>query len=435
MRTAADVILAFVAIYPIVTAAIWIAGGFVFSVTRERNAPPLPSTEDLPRVSVLIPAYNEEADIAAAVRAALAVDYPDFEVLVLDDGSTDATAERARRAAGSDSRLTVIGEAQNRGKAATLNLGALAATGVYLVFQDADATIHPLALRALVATLEANPRAAAVAGDPRVTNRGSLLAELQTLEFAAIIGLIRRTEAVGARVGVVAGVIGIFRREAFRAVGGFDRRMATEDIELTYRLLLAGWYTTYEPRALVGMRVPTNLRALWRQRRRWARGQGEVLHVHGPTLARWRNRHLWSIFAEPLISLVWIILFALIFVTTAIRMSLGDVPPILTYLPEWGVAVGAITTIQFLSALLIEWRYDREAPAALLLGPLYPACYWLLNALAALTSELPAVCAGPRDVPVHWDTRRVSSEDGDGGDVGTRARSGQAAAHRPVERV
>ena len=429
MRTAADVVLAFVAIYPIVTAAIWIAGGFVFSVTRERNAPPLPSTEDLPRVSILIPAYNEEADIAAAVRAALAVDYPDFEVIVLDDGSTDATAERARRAAGSDSRLTVIEEAQNRGKAATLNLGALAATGVYLVFQDADATIHPLALRALVATLEANPGVAAVAGDPRVTNRGSLLAELQTLEFAAIIGLIRRTEAVGARVGVVAGVIGIFRREAFRAVGGFDRRMATEDIELTYRFLLAGWYTTYEPRALVGMRVPTNLRALWRQRRRWARGQGEVLHVHGPTLARWRNRHLWSVFAEPLVSLAWVILFTLIGVTTVIRMSLGDVPPILTYLPEWGVAVGAITTVQFLSALLIERRYDRDAPTALLLGPLYPACYWLVNALAALTSELPAVCFGPRDSPVHWDTGRISLQDDDHADDQGGLRREHETAH------
>jgi poly-beta-1,6-N-acetyl-D-glucosamine synthase len=435
MRTAADVILAFVALYPIVTAAIWIAGGLVFSVAQERRAPALPSTEGLPRVSILIPAYNEEADIAAAVRAALAVDYPDFEVIVLDDGSTDATAERARLAGGGDDRLSVIAEGQNRGKAATLNLGALAATGAYLVMQDADATLHPLALRALVASLEPNPRVAAVAGDPRVTNRGSLLAELQTLEFAAIIGLIRRTEAVGARVGVVAGVIGIFRREAFRAVGGFDRRMATEDIELTYRLLLAGWYTAYEPRALVGMRVPTSLRALWRQRRRWARGQGEVLHVHGPTLARWRNRHLWSVFAEPLVSLAWVVLFALIAVTTITRMALGDVPPILTYLPEWGVAVGAITTIQFCSALLIERRYDRDAPTALLLGPLYPACYWLVNALAALTSELPAICFGPRETPVHWDTGRISAPDLDPADgQGVPGREHEAA-RLPHERA
>ena len=71
MRSAADVILAFVALYPIFTAAIWIAGGLVFSVAQERRAPALPSTEGLPRVSILIPAYNEEADIAAAVRAAL----------------------------------------------------------------------------------------------------------------------------------------------------------------------------------------------------------------------------------------------------------------------------------------------------------------------------------------------------------------------------
>ena len=64
------------------------------------------------------------------------------------------------------------------------------------------------------------------------------------------------------------------------AVGGYDGRMATEDIDLTWRLLIAGWQTAYEPRAVVGMQVPSSLPALWAQRKRWARGQGEVLHAH-----------------------------------------------------------------------------------------------------------------------------------------------------------
>ena len=99
---------------------------------------------------------------------------------------------------------------------------------------------------------------AAVAGSPHVTNRGRLLLAMQVLEVAAIIGLIRRTQSLTGRVGVVAGVLGLFRKDRVLAVGGYDPRMATEDIELTWRLLLAGWETVYEPRALVGHAGPVD---------------------------------------------------------------------------------------------------------------------------------------------------------------------------------
>ena len=131
-----------------------------------------------------------------------------------------------------------------------------------------------LALKLLVSRLLRSERVAAVAGAPHVTNRRNLLCAMQVIEASAIIGLIRRTQAVAGRVGVVAGVLGLFRRDVVVEAGGYRAEMATEDIELTYRLLLAGWHTTFEPDALVGMQVPSNLRALWAQRRRWARGQG-----------------------------------------------------------------------------------------------------------------------------------------------------------------
>jgi poly-beta-1,6-N-acetyl-D-glucosamine synthase len=238
-----------------------------------------------------------------------------------------------------------------------------------------------------------------------------VLAALQTLEFSAVIGLIRRTNALTASVGVVAGIIGMFRREAFVAVGGYDGRMATEDIELTYRLLLAGWETTYEPRGLVGMQVPTSLRALWHQRRRWARGQGEVLHTQGRTLARWRHHHLWPILLESMLSLAWIALFAVVLAITIVRVAVGDASAVFFLFPAWGVAVGTITTIQFLTALWIERRYDRTAWFALLATPLYPAAYWMLNATCALTSQIPAALRGPRARRVQWDTQRERPED------------------------
>jgi biofilm PGA synthesis N-glycosyltransferase PgaC len=406
VRLLADILIAFVALYPIVSAAGWIAGGVLFSLLRERGDQPELAPGEGPAVSILIPAFNEALDIGDAVRAALRVDYHDFEVLVLDDGSTDDTAARAADAGAGDPRLRVLRDPQNRGKAERLNSGVREARGEYLLVQDADAEVHPLAVRVLAARLESSPRVAAVAGDARVTNRGTLLAALQTLEFSAVIGLIRRTQALTASVGVVAGIVGLFRREAFLEVGGYDGRMATEDIELTYRLLLAGWETSYEPRALVGMRVPTSLRALWRQRRRWSRGQGEVLRVHTREFARWSRRHLWPVFVEGLFSLTWLTLAATIILISVLRAALDDSSAVFFLLPAWGVAVAVITTIQFLVALAIERRYDRTASLALLVGPLYPAAYWLVNAVAALTSELPALIAGPRSRRVRWDTQR-----------------------------
>src|SRR4051794_71232 len=133
---------------------------------------------------------------------------------------------------------------------------------------------------------------------------------MQVLEAAAIIGLIRRTQSLMGRVGTVAGVLGIFRRDRVLAVGGYHGEMATEDIDLTWRLLLAGWHTAYEPRALVGMEGPSTLPALWAQRKRWARGQGEVLHRHLRETSQWRNRHLWALSLESLASLSWIVLVA-----------------------------------------------------------------------------------------------------------------------------
>ena len=200
----------------------------------------------------------------------------------------------------------MIRDPVNRGKADRLNVGFRRARHELVLVCDADTHLHPLAVKLLVSRLLRSPLIAAVAGSPHVTNRGSLLANLQALEAASIIGLIRRTWALGGRVGVVAGVLGLFRREAVLSVGGYDGRMSTEDIDLSWRLLLAGWHTTFEPRALIGMEVPSTLRTLWSQRCRWARGQGEALSSHGRTVAHWRNRRMWPIALEASITLVWV---------------------------------------------------------------------------------------------------------------------------------
>lgn len=405
MRTALEILLLFVALYPVVSAAVWVAGGVLFKLLDEHDADEIPAG-GWPGVTVLIPAYNEAAVIATSTRAALASDYPALEVLVLDDGSSDDTARVAAEAMAGDARGEVVRDPHNRGKAERLNRGFARARHDIVVVTDADAHLHPHAVRHLVARLERSPMVAAVAGGPYVTNRASLIGALQVLEAAAIIGLIRRTQSLTGRVSVVAGVCGAFRRDAVLAVGGYDDRMATEDIDLTWRLLLAGWHTAYAPRAIVGMEVPVTIGALWAQRKRWARGQGEVLHAYATTAARWRHRGMWPLGLESLLSLLWCVGLAASFVLSVLNVVFGRDLGFFAFGLGWGVAIAVVATLQVLVAIWLRFHYDRLGPRALLIGAIYPLAFWLASAAAALRCELPAVFTGPRTQRVVWDIPR-----------------------------
>jgi poly-beta-1,6-N-acetyl-D-glucosamine synthase len=411
LEQVAVALLWFVALYPSVTGAIWIAGGLVFRLFDERTEiDHAPSQGWLP-VTVLIPAYNEEQVIGTCVKSALGVDYPEVEVLVLDDGSTDATVSVAKQAGDDDPRLEVVHDPVNRGKAARLNLGFQRARHELVIVCDADTHMHPLALKLLVARmLRSHQLTAAVAAGPHVTNRTNFLCAMQLLEAASIIGLTRRSQAVRGRVGAVAGVLGLFRREAVLAVGGYREKMATEDIDLTWRLLIAGWHTSYEPAALIGMQVPAHLSALWAQRRRWARGQGEVLHEHLGAVLRWRQRGMWLIAFESLASLLWVVAWALAVLVAAIDLFVPSWDSIFGFAIAWAVAIATISTVQVAFALAIDSRYDRRALRVILLGPLYPLFFWAISALAALRSELAALVRGPTERRVSWDIPRDSAD-------------------------
>ena len=405
MWTVAELLLAFVALYPVVTAALWIAGGLLFRLLDEGDAIEEPEV-GWPGVTVLIPAFNEERVIGTSVAAAIASDYPELEVLVLDDGSTDGTEAAALAAIAGDPRCRVIHEPVNRGKADRLNVGFEEARHELVAVTDADAHLHPQALRLLVARMCRSPLLAAVAGAPHVTNRGRFLLAMQTLEAASIIGLIRRTQSLTGRVGVVAGVLGLFRRDRVLAVGGYEPRMATEDIDLTWKLLLNGWQTAYEPRALVGMQVPASVRTLWAQRKRWARGQGEVLHVHLREVVRWHHHRMWLLSFEALASLVWVVVLAAALLVTALAIVRGESGSLFGFALAWGIAIAFVALVQMVVALGLERSYDRTIIRPLLLGAVYPVGYWVLSATAAIHSETMALVRGPRDRRVIWNVSR-----------------------------
>jgi biofilm PGA synthesis N-glycosyltransferase PgaC len=229
---------------------------------------------------------------------------------------------------------------------------------------------------------------------------------MQILEAASIIGLMRRTQSLTGRVGVVAGVLGLFRRDRVLAVGGFDPRMATEDIDLTWKLLLDGWQTAYEPRALVGMQVPASIRTLWAQRKRWARGQGEVLHVHLAEVSRWRNHRMWLLSLEALASLLWVVVLVASLLIAALAIFLSEADNVFGFALSWGLAISFVALVQMVVALNLEHGYDRTIIRPLLLGAAYPLGYWMLSGAAALHSETIALVRGPRERRVVWDIPR-----------------------------
>ncbi|MEV0174268.1 bifunctional polysaccharide deacetylase/glycosyltransferase family 2 protein [Streptomyces sp. NPDC050803] len=233
---------------------------------REINAP----------VTVLVPAYNEEAGIESTLHSLLASTHPYLEVIVIDDGSTDRTADLATWI--DDPRVRVIRQ-PNSGKAAALNTGLANASYDIVVMVDADTVFEPDALHRLIQPL-AHPAVGAVSGNTKVGNRRGLLGRWQHLEYVFGFNLDRRMFEVLECMPTVPGAIGAFRRDALLGVGGVSEDTLAEDTDLTMALWRAGWRVVYEESAVAWTEVPTSLRQLWRQRYRWCYGTLQAMGKH-----------------------------------------------------------------------------------------------------------------------------------------------------------
>jgi cellulose synthase/poly-beta-1,6-N-acetylglucosamine synthase-like glycosyltransferase/peptidoglycan/xylan/chitin deacetylase (PgdA/CDA1 family) len=231
-----------------------------------------------PPVSVIVPAYNEEVGIAAAVRSLLASEYPDFEVIVVDDGSTDGTVGVVAGIA--DSRLRLVTQS-NAGKSTALNTGIAAARHDVLVMVDGDTVFETNTIATLVAPF-ADPQVGAVSGNTKVGNRRGLLGRWQHIEYVIGFNLDRRMFDVLQCMPTVPGAIGAFRRQTLRDVHGVSTDTLAEDTDLTMAICRAGWRVVYEPTALAWTEAPADLGQLWRQRYRWS---------YGTQQAMWKHRH------------------------------------------------------------------------------------------------------------------------------------------------
>lgn len=378
--------------YPIVMAFFWMTGGIYYYLRRERKAPKPdtpPPMSKAPFISILVPCFNEEAHIAATITALSAQVYPDFEIIAVDDGSTDRTPELLDALVADHPRLRVVHLAQNQGKANALRIGTLAATSDYLVCVDSDATLDPHAARWMVGHLIDGPRVGAVTGNPRIRNRTTLMGRMQIGEFSAIIGLIKRAQRTYGRLFTLSGVICAFRRTALHDVGYWSDRMVTEDIDISWRLQMAGWDIRYEPNALCWILMPETLRGLWSQRLRWACGGVEVLLSHGRSVRGWKKRRMWGVLLEYLLSLAWAYVMLTIIVLWLVGLFV-QLPPVWhvdTILPRWhGVVLAFVCMLQFATSLLIERRYEARMARHFYWVIWYPIAFWMLGMFTAVVA-------------------------------------------------
>ncbi|MBS0592196.1 MAG: poly-beta-1,6 N-acetyl-D-glucosamine synthase [Proteobacteria bacterium] len=402
--------LLFFAAYPIVTSIMWITTSLYFLRRWERGGPPEDSIidADLPWATVLIPAHNEAEVIADTLEAACRIDYSHYEVVVVDDGSSDDTARRVEPFL-AGGRVRLVRKLVNEGKALALNDALPLVRGDVILTLDADAAPDPMILRRIVPHFR-SARVAAVTGNPRVRNGHSFLARLQAIEFSSIVSLLRRSQRIWGRIVTVSGVVAAFRKSAVFDVGGFSPNMPTEDIELTWKLQKRFYDVRYEARAIVWMTVPNTFKGLFKQRLRWARGLMQVFHKHADVMLHWKYRRMWPVFVESALSILWALCFVVLTLIWIASWAIG-VPPVgASPIPNlWGMTIGTLCLLQLLTGALVDRRYDPGILRFYAYAVWYPLVYWMFLSVTTVLS-MGWLLRRPRADSIRWNTQRAGSE-------------------------
>lgn len=386
--------------YPFIMSWYWMAGGLFYRWLRERHQPPPwepPQLDSYPAVSVLVPCHNEAANAAEVFAALAALDYPDYEVIAINDGSTDNTGEILNGLARSIECLRVVHLASNQGKAVALNYGAMLAKSEILVCIDGDALLDVNALTWIVKRFLLEGSIGGITGNPRIRNRSTVLAKLQVGEYGTIVGLIKRTQSLFGWVFTVSGVICAFRKRALQDAGWWSPQTVTDDVELSWRIQLSGWRITYQANAICWILMPETLRGLWRQRLRWSQGGTQTVLMATRRMLRPRSWRGWIVWGNYVMSILWsfVILSALgLWLLERIGLPLNSGFPRVSLLPAWwGAILTATYLLQATIGLALERRFEKGLLRTILWLSWYPIFFWMLQAITAVSAVPRAIAA------------------------------------------
>ena len=315
------------------------------------------------KASILVPAYNEGKGIEDSILSMLELDYDNFEVIVINDGSKDDTLEVARRHEGWHGNVLVkVISQKNMGKSNALNYGASVATGEVILCVDGDSKLHPQTLKLGMRHFQ-DPKLGSIAGNVKVINRRNMMTNLQALEYIEGLNLVRRAQALMQAVNIVPGPCGFFRRSVILEVGGWDDDTYAEDCDLTLKVLTKGYKIDYEPGAISYTEAPEKLLQLLKQRYRWTRGilqamRKNAIHLINP-IAGWRVVFvMWQMVFESVLWPLMNVVANLLFLLVAFIFGMS---PLIVF---WWVQLTILDTIAAMHTVAIERESIRLVPYA-----------------------------------------------------------------------
>ena len=317
-----------------------------------------------PLVSIIVPAYNEEVNAVSSLQNLLKTDYPVFEIIFIDDGSTDSTYETVKNAFINEPRIKVLTK-QNGGKASALNYGVEHAVGDYLVCIDADTKLASNAVTFLMrnfftGTSSENEKVGAVAGAVKVGNEVNILTIWQNIEYITSQNFDRKGFAYLNAITVVPGAIGAFRKGALIEAGEFTTDTLAEDCDITVRILKAGYTVVNEPHAHAFTEVPENMKQFMKQRVRWSFGVLQTFWKHKDALFNIKYKSLGFIALPDMLLFRYIIPFF---------MPIADLLMLLAIISNNGSKI----VFYFLIFVIVDafiagisFAFEKENPAKLL---------------------------------------------------------------------
>ncbi len=344
-----------------------------------------PPEEDafLPMISLVVPAYNEGPVIQPAVRSLLELDYPNYEVLVIDDGSSDDTYEKALVVARESQRVPVrVITKKNGGKSDALNTGMTNARGEFILNMDGDTKLSPNTLRSCVRHFQ-DPRVGAVAGNVKVLNRENMITNIQALEYVEGLAMARKAQSYFRAVNIIPGPLGMFRKVVLQQVGGYDHDTFAEDCDLTLKMLMLGWHIVYEPTAVAWVETPSALLNLLKQRYRWTRGILQATRKH--RWAMWHPRTaginsfiLWYMLFEGILWPFSTVLGSLFFVFVGLQYG------VLSLLFYWWLQLTVLDLVAAVYCVVVEDEDPMLIPYAVAFRMFYITIVDVAKVLATI---------------------------------------------------
>lgn len=305
-------------------------------------------------VSVLVPAYNEEENIASTLRSVLKSDHPIREVIVIDDGSTDNTVQVVRRVQRKYEKKIRLIQIPNGGKANALNIGLDLARSKVIIALDADTIFTKNTVSHLVKHF-INKKVGAVAGKVCVVRPLSILGAFQGIEYTIGQNIEKKSFSNINAVGIIPGPVGAWRKSEVRACGGYSNNTLVEDQDLTLAILKRGKKVIYEPEAIVYTETPHTVKSFIKQRFRWIFGTMQCFWKYKSEL--FRNKH-------P--SMGWIILPNIILYNTLVPLfsPVIDIIAIMAIFSgnwiEVAVAYGLFTLFDLIYAYIGFWGEKKN---------------------------------------------------------------------------